>query len=269
MGDDMKIKIYGSRGSIPFFNRNSVIHGCNTSCIKIEALGRTLIFDCGSGLMQYQNELIKGENIDIDVFISHLHIDHIIGLSTFHPLWNSNHRVRLYTKSRSAEPLPKQIFGIFKPPYWPVDIEKINLAETIEIHNDTPLYVGGIKITPFASNHPNDTTAFRIEADKSFVHLVDHEHSHDPAENEHILKMCGNADCIIYDAAYLPEDYEQKKGWGHSTYEHGIALAKAARASQIIFTHFDPKYDDNDLSLTDNGFPIGCRLAKDGLEVEI
>jgi len=52
---------------------------------------------------------------------------------------------------------------------------------------------------------------------------------------------------LIYDAQYLPEEYPQKTGWGHSTYEVGTELARAAGARQLVLTHHEPTRSDTEV----------------------
>ena len=271
----MNIKIYGSRGSIPFCSGTGSKYGGNTSCIKTYAGGHTIILDCGSGLMQFMKEIKQsGIPMRFDILISHLHIDHIIGLSMFSPLWDKKSDIRIFTKSRDGRPLAQQVLGMFKPPYWPVDLTQMNCAEIIEIKNDVPFKLNRhIKVTPFAANHPDDTTAFRIddgESNKSVVHMLDHGTEDDPAEYGKTVCLCKNADAIIYDGAYSPEDQEKRKTYGHSSYADGIALAEETGCGRMIFCHMDQKYSDDEL---DGFFGIirseseKYLIAYDGMEV--
>lgn len=128
-----------------------------------------------------------------------------------------------------------------------------------------------IKVKPFPAIHPDDTTAFRLESGgKSVVYLLDYETGETVSESDDLVRYCNLADVIIFDATFLPEDYERKKGWGHSTYESGIQLAKLSGCKHMIFAHFDQHYSDQMLdSLVHN--IEGCRfsLAYDGLEMTL
>jgi ribonuclease BN (tRNA processing enzyme) len=270
----VKIKVYGSRGSMPLSRKANAFYGGNTSCIKIDTRGRTIIADCGSGIIEYLNETApNGEPLVLDILISHLHIDHLIGLSMFRPLLETGHDIKIHTVSRADEPLGTQVLGLFKPPYWPVNLERLNKAEFAEIINDKPFMIGGVKITSYASNHPDDTVAFRIEGDKVLVHFIDYEQETD-LDYARTSGICKDADCIIYDSAYMPEDYIKKRGWGHSTYRHGIELAREVQCKNIIFSHFDHKYTDDELNKAVDEVraaapEITCYMAYDGMEVEI
>jgi len=250
----MHIKFYGSRGSIPFSSRDSINYGGNTSCVKIETDERTIIIDCGSGIVQFAREYEQSalkNPLCLDILISHLHIDHIIGLSMFAPLWSKGHNIRIYTKSRNEQPLAHQLFGIFKPPYWPIDLSNMNFAEIIEIKDDVPFSIGdSIVVTPFESNHGDDTSAFRIDSNnsnKSLVYMLDHSTEKNPLKYARDISKCKNADFVIYDSAYLPKDYTERKTWGHSVYSDGIDLAEKSCCKHMIFSHFDQKYTDIEL----------------------
>lgn len=280
----MNIKIYGSRGSIPFFSRDSIVYGGNTPCAKIETGGRTLIFDCGSGLMQFLNEYKRhGGNkpLCLDIFISHLHIDHIIGLCMFSPLWSREHSIRIFTQSRDERPLAEQVFGLFRPPYWPIDLVLMNRAQIIGIENGETLSLGdSVDITPFASNHNNITTAFRIhskDSKKTAVHMLDYATEKDLSKHNEDIRRCKDADVVIYDSSYLPEDYPERQTWGHSIYSDGIAFAEKARCKNMIFCHFDQKYADTELGalaaeierINNKGADTKYFVGYDGMELDI
>ena len=272
----MEVKIYGSRGTMPFSGGNNIRYGGNTSCIRVDVSGETIIIDCGSGLARFHTDITprlkQGENIRLSILLSHLHLDHICGLSAFSPLFNGKHDIRIFTKSRDVRPLASQIFGIFRPPYWPVELEKMNCAKLTAINEDEPFTLSdGIKITPFSARHQDGTTAFRIEADKTLIYLLDYEINEDtdPLSGP-LLEYCRNADLIIFDSSYLPEDYEKKRGWGHSTYKAAIGLAKRCGCKKMILCHLHYEYSDNILDLiAEKVKNNGHLLAYDGMELSI
>jgi phosphoribosyl 1,2-cyclic phosphodiesterase len=270
----LKIKFYGSRASTPFFSRESIKHGGNTSCVRIDAGGHIIIIDCGSGLAQLGADIKTGgysSSLKADILISHLHIDHIIGLSTFKPLWNNSNNIRIFTESRDERPLAEQVFGIFKPPYWPVDLSKMNLAEIIEIKMSSGAFRlnENIKVTPASACQQDNTTSFRIDSEShSLVYLLDYEIGETVPDS--LVNFCKDADVVIFDAAYLPEHYPEKQGWGHSHYKAGVNLAELSKCKSMIFSHFSIDYTDNMLESP------ACELdggkyyfAYDGMEFEI
>jgi ribonuclease BN (tRNA processing enzyme) len=271
---------------MPFFSRSGIKRGGNTSCVRIDACGHIIVLDCGSGLAQFAADIKNGappENIDI--LLSHLHIDHIIGLPAFAPVFDARSNIRIFTKPRDGRTLAEQVFGIFKPPYFPVDLSKLNRAAMIEINcaDGGFMLKDDIKVTAANSRHPDGTTAFRIEAEgRGVIYLLDYEVGETPEdliENEGLLKFCKGADLIIFDGTYLPEDYPGKRGWGHSHYGAGMKLAELSECKRMIFSHFSFDYTDDMIEaavcacgLADGGKGEAqedkFKFAYDGLEIE-
>jgi len=239
----MNIKVYGSRASIPFFSHNNIQYGGNTSCIRVETEGRTILLDAGSGLFQYMMEL-DGRPIEADILLGHLHLDHTIGLPMFKPLWQPASKLRILTKDRVGDgSLAAQVYGSFRPPYWPITLDKLSRAELVALPLEKrfALY-DKITVTAIDVPHFDDTIAFRIEGDKTLVYLVDFEMPSNDVER--YVNFCRGADLVIFDACYLPSDTDGRQGWGHSTYESGLLLAERSGCKRMLFTHINPEYAD-------------------------
>ena len=272
----MKISVYGSRGSIPFANYTTKFGG-NTSCMTIKTGNEELVLDAGSGLFAFQEKLRveNGGNYNgmppINILISHLHLDHIIGLGMFAPAW-AGADVRLYTISRGSTPLKEQVLGIFSPPYWPKVMKNLTNVEIIEVKPDIPFKVGVFTVTPFLASHPDATISFHAtDGKKNFVHLLDSEYdsaSHqDYASHKRYFE---DADLVVFDACYLPDDYPKYTGWGHSTVRHGVEIAKRWGVRLMMFSHFAQHYSDDELRSLSRYFEgKEFILARDGLEFEI
>jgi len=251
----MVVKVYGCRGSLPTAREVPSKYGSNTSCITIEVGGQTVILDAGSGIAQLDRltKIFAPKDKPFDILLSHLHLDHIIGLSVFSIIWKSGDTslVRIYTVNRDDRPLKEQIFGVFVPPYWPLPMVKFANAECIPVKEDIPFQLGCLTVTPFAAAHPDKTTSFHITNGKTtVVYLLDNE---TPMLSEDgykaLVNYCKNADLIIFDAAYSVMDYPDKKGWGHSTIEDGFKLAKDSGCKKMLFTHYGFEYSDQELEI--------------------
>ena len=269
----MKLKIYGSRGSAGFSSKTHSEYGGNSVCTALDIDGHIIVLDCGTGLMQFyedrKNRFKSG--FKFDILLSHLHIDHIIGFSAFEPILSPDSDIRIFTKSRNDKPLVSQVFGIFQPPYWPINIAGITRAEMIEIVGEDPIILGdGVIATPFFIKHHNDTVVFRIDADKSIVYLLDYEVNENLDKHDRLIDLCKNTDLVIFDATFLPHDYLSRRGWGHSTIEDGIALAEASGCKQMIFSHICQNYPDKVLNtVRDKLDESRFSIAFDGLEIEL
>jgi len=237
--------------------------------------GHRLAIDAGSGLMQFEHDLQNNEGLpqNLDVLISHLHLDHIIGLSASKLAWSKKASMRIFTCSRNKLPLKEQIFGIFEPPYWPVSAKKLATAECIAIETDKPFDIGPFTVTAFKANHPDQTLSFHItDGHTTFVHLLDSEiATMPPAEYNKLLGYCRAADLIVFDAAYSPSDYAIFKGWGHSTLEDNVRLANESGCKRMLFAHFSQTYSDAELDRWQTllGNDNKYLLARDGLELSL
>ena len=283
----MKLKAYGSRGSMAFSHRQGLKTGGNTSCFGLDVNGHTVVFDCGSGIMQFHEDMQKKRKEDaaagradhgltFDILLSHLHLDHIIGLSLFDFLFDADNTIRVYTRSRANTPLVDQVLGIFKPPYWPVDYRSLNRAAFVEIiGGETIQLADGVEVKIFDSMHDNATSGFRVFGEgKSVVYLLDYEIGSDEEQFESLAAFCKDADAVVFDATYLPEDYPPRRGWGHSTYEDGMRLAEASACRKMIFSHFFHAYSDETVaSIAERAKGGSGRTvyiaAYDGMELEI
>ena len=275
----MKIKVYGCRGSLAY-SRDSYFGG-NTSCIVLENGKNVIILDAGSGIMKLESELRKKykdypNNMSFEpiVILSHLHLDHILGLVGFAPIWAENTNAKIYTCSRSdTKTLKEQVFDAFVPPYWPVHMEKHVQAKMVEINGT--FEIGNLTITPFAATHPDKTLSFHItDGVTSIVHLLDNEITPN-AKNEssytELLFYSHNADLIVFDAAYLEKDYEQKIGYGHSTVQEGVILANQCNCKHMLFAHYSQEYTDKELEALKHIVPNDGRFifATEGMEIDI
>jgi len=278
----MKVKVYGCRGSIPISKNNPSSYGGNTSCITFESMGKLLIIDAGSGLIKLEAEMkglfpgyFKDNTEPVDMIISHLHMDHIIGLSVFGPLWRKKAGVRIYTNDRNIGTLKEQIFGAFVPPYWPASMVKNANAECITIFDKVPFQLEPFSIIPFNAVHPDDTLGFVITAqNKTVAHLLDSEiAAMTEEEYSSLAERCRDVDLIIFDAAYSLEDYKKsKKGWGHSTVEDGIRLAEVSNCKKMVFSHFSYDYNDDMLAEMEKKLAFDTErffFARDGMEIDL
>ena len=248
----MKLKIYGCRGSIPFFRKGGGHFGGNTSCMRLFSGDYSILLDAGSGLANYCHDIKESrEKLQVpqDILLSHLHMDHIMGLCAFGPVFDEKRGIRVFTVSRNEKNLKSQIFGAFKPPYWPLRLEDKAYAECVEIHEDNSFAAGPFIVTPFAANHPDKTTSFHItDGEKSLVYMLDNEmQTMDDASYKNMVKYCRQADMVVFDAAYSPDDYPRFRGWGHSTVLDGMKLRRESGCKRMLFTHFAQKYEDAEI----------------------
>ncbi len=246
--DQFFVKFWGVRGSIACAGPEVQRYGGNTSCLEIVCSGRRLVFDGGTGL-RYLGEQIEAEGQrDIDIFLTHSHIDHVVGLPFFSPLFCEDTTCRIWSGHlEGGMSTHKAIGGLMNAPLFPVAPEifkarvlynDFSAGDTLEPHPD-------IVIRTAALNHPNGATGYRVDhKGKSIAYVTDTEHFDDGLD-EAILGLIDKADIFIYDATYTDEEYPASKGFGHSTWQEGVRLADAAGVGVYVAFHHDPSHDDD------------------------
>jgi ribonuclease BN (tRNA processing enzyme) len=268
----MRLKVYGCRGSTPVSYIKPSKYGGNTSCVKLTSGDRALILDAGSGLL-----LMDQVQRPVNILLGHLHMDHTCGLLSYPPIWDKEGGVHIYTRDRTGQEMKTQVFGGYRPPYWPVPMEKISQATVTAIREDVPFSPDGVfTVTPFAANHPDGTDSFKItNGHKTLIYMADCEiGTMSAAEYEMIVSRCRGADFIICEATYHPDDYTVKRGWGHSTLTQAVQLANDSRCKRMMFAHYSYDYTDQDLDswaelLEDEQDKERFIFSRDGLELEI
>ena len=261
----MRVRFWGTRGSIATPGPGTNHFGGNTSCVELTtANGDLLIFDCGTGAHRLAAALMaQGKKaIHANILLGHTHWDHIQGFPFFSPAFIKGNSVAIYGPEGSRGSLHHVLAGQMEFTYFPVALDQLPAAITYHdltegIHN-----IGGVRVATQFLNHPAMTVGYRVEADGvAMVYLVDHEPFSDelwragaePGRIESILhegdrrhaKFMADADLVIHDAQYTPDEYPSKKTWGHSTYDYVVQIAAAAGVRQVALTHHDPGHDDH------------------------
>jgi phosphoribosyl 1,2-cyclic phosphodiesterase len=273
MADAFTVRFWGVRGSIACSGPRTARYGGNTSCVEMRCDGRLLIFDAGTGL-RYLGHALTGEQ-DADLFLTHTHFDHVCGLPFFKPFFQPSNRWRLWAGHLAEGMTLRRVLGEFMmAPLFPVppqvfrarmEYREFKAGETLQPG-------GGVAIRTATLNHPDGATGYRVDWNgRSVCYLTDTEHV-PGAPDRNILDLIAGADLVIYDSMYTDAEYETYTGWGHSTWQEGIRLCRAAGARRMVVFHHDPEHDDEMLdgvaSEVAKQLP-GSMVARDGLVVEI
>ncbi len=270
-GDRLTLKFFGVRGSIPTPVAANLGFGGNTTCLEIQSgNGDRVVIDAGSGARNLGLERIARRDLDVDFWLTHFHWDHIQGLPFFAPLFSSGACVRFHAP-KSASATRRHLERQFQEPYFPGRDGIAAVQEFVEIDNKTAKQ-GGITIHPFELNHPQGACGFRIEAGgAAIVHASDCEHG-DPHYDKTLRDFAQNADVLIYDGQYTPEEYAAKAGWGHSTWLEATRVAREANIKHLILFHHDPSRSDAALEAVVESarerFP-NTDAAREGWEIRI
>jgi CheY-like chemotaxis protein/phosphoribosyl 1,2-cyclic phosphodiesterase len=260
----MKVRFWGTRGSIATPGPGTVHFGGNTSCVELTtASGALLVFDCGTGAHPLAMELMAhgSKPINANILLGHTHWDHIQGFPFFSPAFVKGNTAAIYGPEGSHGSLHHVLAGQMEFTYFPVELSQLPAAITYHDLNEGIHTIGGVRVVAQFLNHPAMTLGYRVEADGvAVVYLVDHEPFSDelwragaePGRIESILhdgdrrhaRFMAGADLVIHDAQYTPEEYPAKKTWGHSTYDYVVRIAAAAGVRRVALTHHDPGHDD-------------------------
>jgi CheY-like chemotaxis protein/phosphoribosyl 1,2-cyclic phosphodiesterase len=203
--------------------------------------------------------------INANILLGHTHWDHIQGFPFFAPAFVKGNSVSIYGPEGSRGPLHGVLAGQMEYTYFPMDLTQLPAAIAYHDLTEGIHMIGGARVVTQFLNHPAMTVGYRVEADGvAIVYLVDHEPFSDelwrggaePGLIESILhegdrrhaKFMADADLVIHDAQYTPEEYPSKKTWGHSTYDYAVQIAAAAGVRRLALTHHDPNHNDEFIS---------------------
>ncbi|MEM7169130.1 MAG: MBL fold metallo-hydrolase [Pseudomonadota bacterium] len=241
------VRFWGVRGSISCPGEDHRRYGGNTSCLEVRCGKKLMIFDAGSGLRALGQELCGQNGLDIDLFFTHSHHDHMVGLPFFGPLFNTRNRVRLWAGHLQPDRSLHDVLNQFmSPPLFPVP-PKIFCAN-VSFHDfsagETLTPIPDVMVRTAALNHPNGATGYRIDFDgHAICYVTDTEHV--PGKpDQNILDLVHGADYMIYDSTYTDEEFPQYISWGHSTWQEGLRLCEAASVDKLVIFHHDPSHND-------------------------
>lgn len=276
----MKVSIKGARGSMPTSGPDIAAFGGSTSCITVEEAGCLLILDGGTGIQKIDP---SDSDLDrIDILLTHLHLDHIQGLGFFKPLFDPEANIHLWAPRSVTDSLHTRLSRYLSPPLFPVLLR--DLPCQLELHDiaDSDFEIGPFGIQSQFVIHTGPTVGFRVKGKKAtLAYMPDHEPALGPKglipDPKWIsgFDLACEADLLIHDAQYTSEEYKSRKGWGHSSMEDALSLAKFADAKHLLLTHHDPSRTDAQLErlqskLAQNGgSSINFAFAREGMELEL
>ena len=248
----MEVTFWGVRGSIPAPGPETNRYGGNTSCVSVKALsGEVLILDMGTGVLNLGRSLMHGElgkgTGVANVLLSHAHWDHIQGFPFFPPVFVPGNKFRIYGQARSSSMLEGILEGQMNPHFSPIYTLK-NLGaviETLAVHTNQTFEIGGVKIRGVPNPHGFTTAlAFRLEeGGKSLVFAPDAGYPESGPTDE-ALELYRDADVLIHDCTYSPEDRAERLSRGFSSYVEAADAAARAKVKHLVMFHYDQDYSD-------------------------
>ena len=275
----LRVRFYGTRGSIPVCARNFQDFGGNTSCIAISTPDPSVlsVIDAGTGIRMLGKELAESgasQLKELTIGFSHFHWDHIQGFPFFSPAYDKNLKINILMMGKRwkgdylKEILLKQMGGDF----FPVELDRMGAHfNFVSLGRRIVQRSTGMSVKAQLHNHPGGAYGFRLERNgKSMVYITDIEHGE--KIDTRTVELSSNTDLLIHEAQYTSSELKQRMGWGHSSYEQAIEVAKRAGAKKLVMTHHDPDHDDAFLTEIEKNCQklfADCMLAREGMDIKI
>jgi phosphoribosyl 1,2-cyclic phosphodiesterase len=254
-------RIWGARGTVQTPNPAKLRFGGHTTCIA-GAVGAAdyVILDCGSGLRRMGAEAarLRGDTpTRYHLFLSHYHLDHLEGLPYFQPLYNGNSHLTFHGFDSGGRSTREILETYMAPPYFPVRLAEVPARLDYVKADGRSHTIHDVTVRQLPLTHPDGSLSYRLErGERSIVMATDHEHG-DAATDQALVRFAHGADYLIYDATYIPSEYERlRRGWGHSTWYAAVQVALAAQVKTLVLFHHHPEYTDPELDEV-------CRVARE------
>ncbi len=288
----IRIKFWGTRGSIPAPGPQTVKYGGNTPCVELNLGGDyVIIFDAGSGIRELGNYLVETkERVKGHIFLTHFHWDHIQGLPFFSPAYIPENQFTIYGCEDQEVKLGKVLSDQMESVFFPVPLRRFGASIQFYPLDEGTYSIESFRLKTFYLNHPSKTLGYLVtHRGKKIGYITDNEfitnYTGKPKPggrfqvDEYNLKLIDfirDADIVIIDAQYTKEEYKSKRGWGHSDYETVLDITMAAQIKKCVLFHHDPTHSDDDIDkivrhchkiIEQRKVKMDCLGAQEGLEI--
>jgi phosphoribosyl 1,2-cyclic phosphodiesterase len=278
MSNQFQIKFWGVRGSIPCPGSETVRYGGNTPCVEMRVGTERLIFDGGTGLRVLGQYLLSQLPVTAHLFFTHSHWDHIQGFPFFVPAFIPGNTFHIYgVPSPDGATIQQRLNDQMLHPNFPVPLQIMrSQLDFHDLEKEEIVNIGDVTIQNCSLNHPGEAVGYRVSwQGLTAAYITDTEHFPERFD-DNVLALAQNADVMIIDATYTDEEYyapnARKEGWGHSTWQEAVKVAKKAQVKRLVIFHHDPLHNDDFLDHVEaqvmEVFPHGL-LAKEGMTLTL
>jgi len=246
----MKIRFWGTRGSIPAPGPSTVRYGGNTSCVEVRlADGTMLILDAGSGIRPLGAAVGPCQ---AHLLLTHYHWDHIQGMPFFGPVYAPQSSIHIYGPEYEGKGPDHLLAGQMMAPYFPAPAASWSGVSGYDVVRDRDcLSLGSAMVRVGRLSHPGVTYGYRIEDDGCTVaYLSDDEPDvASPEQEAAIAELAEGAGLLIHDCQYNELEYAPRHYWGHSTPRQATRIATEAGVGTLMLFHHDPGHSDEQVEV--------------------
>jgi CheY-like chemotaxis protein/phosphoribosyl 1,2-cyclic phosphodiesterase len=256
----LRVRFWGTRGSLPKPGAATLRYGGNTSCVEVQADdGTRIVLDSGSGIHELGLALLRAGEAGRSghLLIGHTHWDHIQGFPFFAPLFVPDAHWDVYGPGGRAQQLEASLASLMSYAHHPVSLDGLEAQVALHDLREGEFSAGPFRVVTQYLHHPTLTLGYRLECDgAALVYATDHEpHSLHPLdggpgaapvhhEDQRHVRFLEGADLVIHDGQYTLSHYPAHAGWGHSPAERVVDYAVAAGVRRLALFHHDPEHDD-------------------------
>ena len=295
----VRIKFWGTRGSIAVPGPGTLRYGGNTTCLEVRADGEIVVLDAGSGIRPLGlalEEEFQAQPIKLSLFITHAHWDHIQGFPFFKPAYNPKNEIRIFGFDGAGASFQQILAEPMKAPFFPIAMRELSAKMDIKKLTEMKFATGKLEIHAAFVNHPGVCAGYRIftsagsiaflpdyEPYEFFLHStkgtqLNPEQAKKTASDRRagLVEFLRGSDILILDAQYTDEEYEAHIGWGHGSISSAVSLALDAEVQTLLLFHHDPNHDDQTVEAMEgyarelvakSGRPLEIAAAQEGSEI--
>lgn len=227
----MRVEFLGTGGFYPNERRH-------TTCVMLPEVG--IVLDAGTGFFRVIPRL---ETSELDIFLSHAHLDHVVGLPFLLTALLSGKPARA-TIHATPQTLAAVQEHVFAQPIFPIlpPYSFQPLSEKVSVQGQGTL-------SHRALGHPGGSIGFRIDwPGRSLAFITD------TTVDGSYTDFIDGVDLLIHECYFPDELSEVAAKTGHSSTTPVAELARKARVGRLCLIHLDPRRTDAD--------PIGLGTAR-------